>query len=255
MKAVRADCAGTAAVENSPSTKNRRSRTPLLSRRIHKWLALLVGLQAVLWTLGGVYMTIIHIDIIHGDHFIRSAPRQPLDIASLASPVEAMAQSGAKGARLAWLGDRPVYLLTGEDGERMVDARTNVALDPPDRATVAALARASFAGSEPLVKLDLVADLPLEVRGRTAPLWRAEFGGWNRPTLYFSPATGQLVTRRHQLWRAFDVFWMLHIMDYDDREDVNNMLLKTFSWLTVLSALSGVWMLWFAVFGRGRRRR
>ena len=99
----------------------------------------------------------------------------------------------------------------------------------------------------------MIHSIPGEVRGREPPLWRAEFGGWNKPTLYFSPETGQLLTRRPELWRVFDFVWMLHIMDYDERENVNNWLLRVFTWLAVFTALSGAWLLWFA-FPRRRRK-
>jgi hypothetical protein len=39
---------------------------------------------------------------------------------------------------------------------------------------------------------------------------------------------------------------MLHIMDYDERENVNNPLLRAFTWAAVLMALSGAWMLIYA---------
>ena len=74
-----------------------------------------------------------------------------------------------------------------------------------------------------------------------------------RFTFYLSPATGELVSRRHELWRVFDIVWMLHIMDYDERENVNNWLLRGFTWLAVLTALSGAWLLWFA-FPRRRKK-
>ena len=64
-------------------------RWPLVTRRVHKWLALFVGVQAVIWTLSGLYMTAVHIDIIHGDHFIRHAEPRPVGPARLMNPVAA----------------------------------------------------------------------------------------------------------------------------------------------------------------------
>ena len=42
-------------------------RWPLLARRTHKWFSLIMGVQALFWIVSGLYMTAIHIDIIHGD--------------------------------------------------------------------------------------------------------------------------------------------------------------------------------------------
>lgn len=230
-----------------------RFRPHILSRRTHKWLALIVAAQAVFWTLSGVYMTAVHIDIIHGDHFIRSARPSPVAAIGLASPAAAGALvPGASTVKLSWLLGRPVYVVEGKAGERLVDARSGRPLPPPGRAQIARAANDWFTGPQQLVRLTLIDTIPSEIRGRKPPLWRADFDGWNQPTLYFSPATGALVSRRHELWRVFDFVWMLHIMDYAGRENVNNWLLRGFALLAMLTALSGAWLLWFA-FPRRRR--
>ncbi len=235
--------------------RNVSIRFPLLARRTHKWLALIIGLQALIWTVSGLYMTAVHIDIIHGDHFIRVAERTPLTAGELADPMAAAASvPGGETVKLHRLLDRPVYIVTSKSGATLVDARTGARLSPPSEAQIRQLATFWFTGTEPLEKLSLVADLPGEVRGRKPPLWRAEFGGWNKPTLYFSPQTGELVTRRHELWRIFDFVWMLHIMDYQERENINNTLLRIFTWSAFLMAISGAWLLLWS-FPKRRKAR
>ena len=199
-------------------------------------------------------MTVVHIDIIHGDHFIRSAKPKPVAAADLASPIAAArAFPSASSVRLSWLLDRPVYVANTPVGDRLVDARTGVRLPPPSREQIRQAADYWFTGPEKLASLSLINDLPGEIRGRKPPLWRADFDGWNKPTLYLSPATGELVSRRHELWRVFDFLWMLHIMDYETRDNVNNWVLRSFTALALITVLSGAWLLWFA-FPRRRKR-
>ena len=38
------------------------------ARKTHKWIGLVIGVQALLWMISGVYMTAISLDVIHGDH-------------------------------------------------------------------------------------------------------------------------------------------------------------------------------------------
>lgn len=231
-----------------------RFRPHVLTRRIHKWLALIVGIQAVIWTLTGLYMTVVHIDIIHGDHFVRHAEAMPVRLSEIVSPLEvANAAPDAQEVRLARLLGRPVYIAKTPAGELLFDARTARRLAPPSRDDIRQLAEHWFTGPERLVGLKLITEIPGEIRGREPPLWRAEFDGWNKPTLYLSPATGQLLSRRHELWRIFDFLWMLHIMDYETRDDVNNWLLRSFTLLAFTTVLSGAWLLWFA-FPRKRRK-
>ncbi|HYW16129.1 MAG TPA: hypothetical protein VE891_08245 [Allosphingosinicella sp.] len=226
---------------------------PLLARRTHKWLALFVGLQALIWTLTGLYMTVVHIDIIHGDHFIRHAAARPIDPGKLVDPLAAARTvPGADGVRLHWLLDRPTYIVSTKGGASLVDAINGNRVPPPSEADVRRLADHWFTGKERLVKVSLIDKIPSEIRSRKPPLWRADFDGWNKPTLYFSPRTGELVSRRHELWRVFDFVWMLHIMDYWTRDNVNNPLLRVVTWAAVLMALSGAWLL---VYSFPRRRR
>lgn len=205
--------------------------------------------------MSGLYMTAVHIDIIHGDHFIRVAQPKPLDPREIVSPMAAIAAAAGSGeaVRLAWPLERPVYIVRSDLGERLVDARTGARLSPPTRDQIRKAAEHWFTGPEQLVHLTLIGRIPGEIRGRQAPLWRADFDGWNKPTLYISPSTGELVSRRHELWRIFDFLWMLHIMDYETRDNVNNWLARGFTWLAFSTVLSGAWLLWFA-FPRRRRK-
>jgi hypothetical protein len=204
--------------------------------------------------LTGLYMTIIHIDVIHGDHFIRAAKAAPIEVSEMVSPAMAASTvSGAQTVRISSLLGRPVYVVDSGGAQTLVDARSGARSAPPTKRQIEEIATSRFSGDEKLVGLSLITEIPGEIRGRKPPLWRADFSGWNKPTLYISPATGELVSRRHELWRVFDFAWMLHIMDYGERENVNNLLLRAMTLFALVTALSGAWLLFFA-FPRRRRR-
>lgn len=200
-------------------------------------------------------MTAVDIDIIHGDHFVRSPATGAVAAMRLADPVAVTrGVPGGETLKLVWVMDRPVYIVAAESGPFTFDARTGRALEAPSRSDILKIAAYWYTGDETLESAELIDTLPGEVRGRKPPLWRVGFGGWNKPTFYVSPRTGELLTRRHELWRVFDFVWMLHIMDYDTREDVNNPLLRVFTWAATLFALSGAALLLFS-FARRRRRK
>ena len=229
-------------------------RTHVIARKTHKWLGLFVGLQVVIWSLSGLYMTVVHIDTIHGDHLIRSLPQKTVEVVDLVNPLTVVAANQGQSARLAWVRNQPVYVVNGENGEAVVGARNGKAVLPPTEAEIRSIAEATYTGSEPIVSASLITNIPGEIRGRKPPLWRVEFDHWNKPTLYFSPTTGELVSRRHELWRIFDFVWMFHIMDFDERENVNNPLLRVFTWGAVLMALSGAWLLLYAFPKRKKKK-
>lgn len=230
-------------------------RLPLLARTTHKWFALIVAIQAVFWTFSGIYMTAVHIDLIHGDRLIRTIAPQAIETAGLVQPGQIAAGMPAfMGATLEHQLGQPVYVVKSEDGSELYDARSGQKLSPLTKAAAQARAQALFSETGKVVSTEYLTKAPLEIQTRPVPIWRVEFEGAWHPTLYISPQTGELVTRRSDLWRTYDFVWMMHIMDYDDRQDVNNILIRVFTWLAFGSAATGAWLLLYS-FRRKRRTR
>ena len=229
-------------------------RPHVIARKTHKWLGLFIGVQVVIWSLSGLYMTVVHIDTIHGDHFIRTAPKATTTAAGLIDPLELASTNQASGVRLVFVRNRPAYALGTEMGEKIVDASIGTPISPLTEGEIRTIARSTYTGTEAIASAKLITEIPAEIRGRKPPLWRVEFASWNKPTLYFSPSTGELLSRRHELWRVFDFVWMLHIMDYEERENVNNTLLRAFTWGAVLMAASGIWLLFYS-FHRKKKKK
>jgi uncharacterized iron-regulated membrane protein len=222
----------------------------LLSRTLHKWLALFVGLQLVLWMLSGFYMVVVDLDFIHGDTLVRNV-RVPLtgelpqtafsDVARRYANVTAVSLRALPGFAA------PVYEVTTGGRKVLVDAADGRQLSPLPDGRIRDLARQYYAGDGQLVAVNLLErDAPLEIQGRPLPLWRADFGDWLETSLYIHPDTGALVTRRHRLWRWFDFLWMLHIMDFDTRTDTNNGLLRATTVAGLVTVVSGGWLLYFS---------
>jgi uncharacterized iron-regulated membrane protein len=94
-----------------------------------------------------------------------------------------------------------------------------------------------------------------EIRGRAPPFWKVSFSEPESLNLYLDPWTGEILARRTTRWRVFDFLWMLHIMDFETRDDFNHPLLQAASLLGLIIALSGIalWALTTTLFGRRRR--
>jgi len=225
-----------------------------LSRKIHKWLALLLGVQMFLWALSGFYMVVVDIDIIHGDMLVKNIDNDVGSYAGLGLPIERVADEypHAENIALSQMAGRPVYLVSGTD-VRLLDANTGLQLSPIDEAVATRIATFHYAGDGTISRVELLEkDAPTELQSAALPLWRVDFDDvWNS-TFYINPNSGQFTIRRHSLWRIFDFLWMLHVMDYDTRDDINNNVLRVFSISATLFGLSGVWLLFYS-FNRRRR--
>ena len=226
-------------------------RLPALARKTHKWLALIIAVQAVFWMLSGLYMTAVHINIIHGDHLVRAPRQQPIALDGLVEPTS-LVPGGTRSVRLDTQLGQPVYIVDAIPGRMLFDARTGQMLSPLDEKAARDRAVALYAGKGAVTKVELLDTAPSEIKGRQMPIWRVEFEGMWKPTIYIAPQTGELSAKRHDLWRIFDFVWMFHIMDYEERTDMNNTLLRVATWMAVATSATGGWLLLYS-FRRRRR--
>jgi hypothetical protein len=217
------------------------------ARKAHKWIGLLIGLQALLWMGSGLYMTVISIDIIHGDH-LAHVEQAPLDAQRVAVTPAALAERfpGLQRFRLKRFMGQAVYEVHHDGGAALVDARSGAMLSPLPEARIREAATALYQGDAPLQGATLLHEAPQEVATRPVPMWQVRFADSGNTALYLSPDTGELLAKRHTLWRVFDFVWMLHIMDYESRTDVNNTLLRVASAIGLVFALSGIWLLFYS---------
>jgi uncharacterized iron-regulated membrane protein len=230
----------------------------LLSRSVHKWLALFVGLQLLVWAITGFYMVAIDLDFIHGDPLVRNL-RTPVGSTKGVLPVAQLAGQYPEVTLVSLhslpILSVPVYELTAAGRRVLVDATSGQQLSPLSSGMIRQLARSYYAGNGQLSAIQLLEhEVPMEVRGRAAPLWRADFDDWLETTLYLHPDTGALVARRHRLWRWYDFLWMLHIMDYSEREAPTGVVPRIATVLGAVTVASGVWLLYFS-FWRPRTMR
>jgi hypothetical protein len=150
---------------------------------------------------------------------------------------------------------QPFYIVRDRQGEHLYDALTGSKAPPIDAPRASRLARHFYAGEGTVTSTRLIAENPpTEIPARILPVWRIDFDDRFGTSFYIDPDSGALITRRHDYWRAFDFFWMLHIMDYDERSDVTNPLLRILIIFGLAGVLSGAALLPFSFRLRKRRR-
>ena len=149
--------------------------------------------------------------------------------------------------------DRVVYRLDSAAGEILVDARTGALLSPIDRELAVSVARYHYAGDSAVASVQLIdSNPPSEVRFLDHAAWRIDFDDAWGSSFYIDADSGRFISRRHTLWRLFDFLWMLHIMDFENREDFNTFLLQLFASLGLITVISGfiLWAMTTTVFRR-----
>ena len=232
-------------------------------------------MQFVLWTAGGLYFSWTQLDDVHGDHLLRPQAL-PTGREDLISPGKILVAIGAvepidsiASLDLATVAGRPTYRVTyftRSNGtvhrkRRLADAVTGLLREPLTKDEAIAVAKASFAGNGALTSVEYLTPDDVgthhEYREQPLPAWAVQFGDAEGATLYIPTEVGQVHRVRNNRWRTFDFLWMLHTMDYQGRDNFNNIVLRSFSVLGLITVSSGLllFVLTSGVFRRRQRAR
>lgn len=229
----------------------------LLVRKSHRYLALIVSIQLFLWSVGGLYFSLISIDEIHGDH-LRSNNTSVnllmnLNIAPVSQVFEQLAQETIDRAEvevvkveLITVNQKPLYKIRLKDKRVLwFDATSALPLVKMNKQQIKEIAaiRSINAGNIIAVNWLTQVEIDSEYRSKLLPVYQVVFDGDDNLNLYLDGYSGQVMSLRTSKWRIFDFLWMLHVMDYETRDNFNHLLLQFFAALAVLTSLSGL-ILW-----------
>ncbi|WP_321389844.1 PepSY domain-containing protein [Emcibacter sp.] len=226
-------------------------------RRIHKWLGLIVGIQFLLWTLSGFIMSYFPIGEVHGDHLLNAEPVRNLSPAEeYLSPSQILQKFGdrpVEAIHLISYQGRPVYQVEAGEDLWLVDAVTGADHPMIGETEATAIARARYAGEAEVKSVSQITTPIGEIGAARLPLWRVDFNDDINSSFYISPYDATIVRVRSDIWRRHDFFWMLHIMDYENRSDINNWLLVFAASVGLFVILSGIILIFYAFSRRDFR--
>lgn len=219
-------------------------RIAALASFLHKWLALIIGVQIFIWIATGLFFTVVPIEQVRSEHRLREIA--PLTLAADDVVATATALNGATHPiRLTLENRREGARIVADyaDGSAaLFDGRTGAQLSPLNQETALAIARARINTSAPVRAATLVTAETTEYRG-ALPAWRIEFNEAQKLAVYVAANTGQVTARRSELWRVYDTLWALHIMDYRDHENFNHLPIIIVSLLALLSTIAGIMLI------------
>ncbi len=210
--------------------------------KLHKWIALIIGLQILAWVLGGLVFSVLDIEKVRGEHKIAEQPHLPLTPESIITLKEAVKMNKIVKVHHASLGrvvNRPVWRIMVEDDKHItIDGLTGDIISPITFELATKIAEADYAGKGKLKSVAYEKDPATEYPHEGAA-WVARFDDLDNTTLYINPDSAQVKSRRSTTWRVFDFFWKLHVMDYDDGESFNHPLLIVSAFIALIVVLLG----------------
>lgn len=230
---------------------------------VHRWLGLLISLQLLAWSVGGLVFSLLDIEAVRGNRDRAAAAPTVIDPRDAALTPEQAASAARRvlgdievtGLMLRSRRGRLVFEILGTERQPLAvvnanDGRVNTDVGAEQAGLIAV---ADFRSPAQVERVELIQDdAPLEYRGKRLPAYRVVLDHAKEPHIYVCAVTGEVLARRNRSWRIFDFFWMLHIMDYDQRENFNHWLLTVASTLAVATSATGI-LLWSLRLQRKRR--
>ena len=229
----------------------------MTASRIHRWLALIIGAQLLIWFASGVIMSFLPIEKVRGEHLVdREAVMTIPPGSSFADPAMISASAGSSVEAINWhmMGGRAVAEVTTAKGIKLFDAATGEPVPPVGATQAIAIAKAAWKSeSEPNARASRVTAESPEYRA-ALPAWRVAFADPDTTSIFIAADTGRITAVRTGTWRLYDFFWSLHIMDWKNHENFNTWWLLAFAVGGLILGLAGTILLFIRWPFRRKRK-
>ena len=212
-----------------------------LVRNTHKYLSFFISLQLLLWTISGIFFAFNKIELVRGEQY-RLTQNFPINFDEIK-----FSRSDVQQVKAINRLGKTIFVVSGSKGIEYLDAFGS-SLNKLNKDEVFEIVRASSTlkpiGLEEITE----SSKGSEFRGRDLPLYKVTSlnDKDKKINLYINIFSGEITAVRSLQWRIWDLMWGFHIMDWQTRDKINNIFLKIFSILALVSSISGI-LLFFRV--------
>ena len=193
-------------------------KTKKFTRNLHRYLSIFVSIQLLLWTISGIYFAYNKIELVRGEQYRLPKNVEYRIFDRLGTSIIETIQYGEKSYKTYPEGN-VINPLTKEEAKKITAQKTT--LNPLEVSLVTEL----YPGAE--------------YRG-TLPVYKVKTDTKDDINVYVGYMTGDIGSIRSDSWRIWDLMWSLHIMDYRERDNINNILLRILSILALVTSISGI---------------
>ena len=212
-----------------------------LVKKIHKYLSFFISLQLLLWTISGIYFAFNKIELVRGEQYLNHLETS-FDLSKLEFEIEKAKEVEFKKR----LGTEIVIIKT-KDATRYLNMLgqplTKISMEDAMASVLTQTTLIPFATEEIVNEKS-----GSEYRGRSLPIYRVKSKNAKGTELnvYINVYSAEVVAIRSNKWKIWDLMWGFHIMDWKERDNIDNILLKIFSILALVSSVTGI-MLFFKI--------
>lgn len=234
------------------------------SRRWHKRLSWIVGIQLAVWVIGGAFFAIVPFQgIIKGKDMVAVPETAAISKFVFSYPIDKIMAIYPEVSQISTQvkQNQGVYAISLPSGKTFLNSETGQELiTTPTKQDIIKSANQYYIGDGEMTSVRIITESKIrlgivdELFGKTG-LWQVSFDDTWNSRLYFSAKDGEFYRVRNDAWVMYDFFFRLHIMDYNTGEEFNNNLLRAFSILSVVVTITGIIMLIYSVRSRKKAVR
>ena len=210
-----------------------------LVRKIHKYLSFFISVQLLLWTISGIYFAFNKIELVRGEQYLKKT-EESYDLSIFNFKIDKASDIDFQ-KRLG----KEIIIINSNDSVRYLD---KFGIPVKKMSSIEAMESVINQTSlTPLIAEEVLNEKAgSEFRGRSLPIYRVKTKSKDdsKINVYINMYSGNVVAIRSDKWRIWDLMWGLHIMDWKERDNIDNLFLKIFSILALVSSLTGI-MLFF----------
>ena len=207
----------------------------LLIRKTHKYLSFFISIQLLLWTISGIYFSFNKIELVRGEQYLKIVEKPiNLGVLNFNTPYS------EKVSIINRLG-KEIVIVSSRGSKKYLDKNGN----PLDK--LSSLEAVESVKSQttllPFQAIEITDNNSgSEFRGRSLPIYKVESRNIENDDInvYVNIYSGEIMAIRSPQWRIWDLMWGFHIMDWNERDNINNLLLKIFSILALVSSVTGL---------------
>ena len=226
------------------------------ARKIHRYLGLFIGIQFFLWTLGGLYFSWNNMDDVHGKTLRKEVKKeQQFNLNQINKSItnfKLLAISDSiLSIELIENGISPLlcigYLKNNSKKLQLIDLKKQEPRNSITKTEAIAIAKANLNFTSLNIKeVKYITQNDVskhgEYREKPLPAFAITLDDSSNTTFYVATELGKITSVRNGNWRRFDFLWMLHTMDYQQRDTITNWVLRTFSIMGMLTICSGFFL-------------
>ena len=213
----------------------------LIVRNIHKYLSFFISVQLLLWTVSGIYFAFNKIELVRGEQY-RLTNFSDINLGEIDFDIPKTSNLEIK-KRL----NKTILILSSDSGTSYLNS-DGTSLDKISTETAMLLVKQSTTLIPIEAEEITTSKKGSEYRGRALPLIKVISKNEKDKLInvYLNVYSGEVTAIRSMQWKIWDLMWGFHIMDWQERDNIDNLFLKIFSILALVSSISGI-LLFFKV--------